>query len=228
MLVTGRRRSALVAAVGAGVFLTACAGREPQGDWVWAGMMELPQAVEAGQLPDSDSNGARLAGQYCSQCHGVPTPQRHSAEDWVPTLRRMFARMEHMSGMGPMRGMMGRGGGMMGGRRRGGGRMPMGMHGVEAPTAEERRAIVEYYRSHALLAVDPAALPAGDGKGAALFRDRCSQCHALPDPARYASEEWPRVVERMRANMERMGVDGLSDAETDAVVGYLQGASVRE
>ena len=210
-----------------GVFLAACRTREPEGTWVRADMMELPEGMQTEDLPEPDSRGARLAARYCSQCHGVPTPKRHSAEDWMPTLRRMFARMDHMSGMGRMRGMMGRGRGMMGGGMmgRGGPPMPMGMHGVDAPSAEERDTNVRYYQSHALRAIDPGALPAAGAEGAGLFRDRCSQCHALPDPAQHTPEEWPGVVERMRDNMKRMGVDGLSEAEATAITGYLQDAS---
>ena len=226
---SGLLRTALGAAVAAALSAAACTSREPQGTWVWAGMMELPEGVEADRLPEPDSTGARLAVRYCSQCHGVPAPTRHSAEDWVPTLRRMFARMEHMSGMGRMRGMMGRGRGRRGGGMAREGRpMPMGMHGVVAPTADERLAIVDYYRSYALSAIRPVELPDGDAEVRALFRDRCSRCHALPDPAQHPPEEWPAVVERMRGNMDRMGVEGLSDAEAAAVVEYLEGASVGE
>lgn len=222
MPVSGLRGLACGAGLAIGLCATACGTREPQGTWVWSGMMELPAGVEAEELPQADSTGARLAARYCSQCHGVPTPLRHSAEDWVPTLRRMFARMEHMSGMGPTRGMMGRGGGRMGGGMGRGRRMPMGMHGVEAPSAEEQRAIVEYYRAHALPAVRPGELPEGDSGARELFRDRCSRCHALPNPAQHTPEEWPAVVDRMRGNMERMGVGGLTDAEAASILEYLQ------
>ncbi len=191
-----------------------CQRGEPDGAWVRADMMTLPEGVSARDLPAPDSRGARLAGEFCSQCHGVPSPKRHSASDWPPTLRRMFVRMDHMSGMG---GMMGRRGGMMG---RGRGDMPMGMHGVDAPSGEEKRVLVEYYTANALRSVEPGALPTGEG--AELFRDRCARCHALPDPAARTPGEWPAVVERMRENMERAGVEGLSDDEADVIVTYLR------
>lgn len=196
-----------------------------EGVWVRADMMELPEGVPARDLPDPDSPGARLVAEYCSQCHGIPTPGRHSAEDWIPTLRRMFARMDHMSRMGGMgRGMMGRG--MMGRGMRGRDRMPMGMHGVRAPTTEQQRLIVEYYQTHALRTIEPATLPTGEG--AALFRDRCSRCHALPNPAQHTPQEWPAVVERMRENTRKMGVGAFSDDEATAIVEYLQRAAAGE
>lgn len=194
----------------------ACQRGQPEGAWVRADMMTLPDGVSASELPAPDSRGARLAGEFCSQCHGVPSPKRHSASDWPSTLRRMFVRMDHMSRMG---GMMGRRGGMMGGR----GDMPMGMHGVDAPSEEEKQVLVEYYTSNALRSIEPGALPTGEG--AELFRDRCARCHALPDPDARAPGDWPAVVERMQENMERAGVEVLSDQEVEAIVGYLRRAA---
>lgn len=200
-----------------GLTALACGDGRPEGLWVRADMMTLPEGVSPDALPDPGSRGAGLAVEYCSQCHGVPSPKRHSASDWVPTLRRMFARMDHMSSMG---GMMG-GRGMMRGRGRGD--MPMGMRGVDAPSGEEEAALAEYYTSNALRSIEPGTLPAGEG--AALFADRCSRCHALPDPGQHAPGEWPAVVERMRENMERAGAEELSDPEAEAIVGYLRRAS---
>lgn len=208
--------TALVLALAA----AACKAGEPEGAWVRADMMTLPAGVRSSELPDPGSRGASLAAEFCSQCHGVPSPKRHSASDWIPTLRRMFSRMDHMSSMG---GMMG-GRGMMRGRGRGD--MPMGMHGVDAPSEEEAAVLVEYYTSNALRSIEPGTLPAGEG--AALFADRCSGCHALPDPGQHGPDEWPAVVERMRENMERAGVEGLSDPEADAIVGYLRRVAAPE
>lgn len=206
------RRPFVIALVLASLIASGCVRDEPEGAWVRADMMTLPDGVPANDLPASDSRGARLAGEFCSQCHGVPSPKRHSASDWEPTLRRMFVRMDHMSGMG---GMMGRRGMMGRGRRD----MPMGMHGVEAPSDEEREVLVDYYTSNALRATEPGALPAGEG--AELFRDRCSRCHALPDPAQHEPGMWSAVVERMRENMRAAGVAELSDEEAAAIAAYL-------
>lgn len=199
-----------------GLAALACGDGRPEGAWVRADMMTLPEGVPASELPDPGSRGADLAVEYCAQCHGVPSPKRHSASDWIPTLRRMLARMHHMSSMG---GRMG-GRGMMGRRR---GEMPMGMHGVDAPSESEETVLVEYYTENALRSIDPAALPAGER--AALFADRCSRCHALPDPGQHGPGEWPAVVERMRENMERAGAEGLSDPEAEAIVEYLRRAA---
>lgn len=171
--------------------------------------MELPEGIPAGELPDPGGRGAGLVATYCGQCHGIPSPRRHAAEDWEATARRMFRRMAHMEGMG---------GGMMGRMR--GGRME-----IEAPTPGEERAILAYLREHAMQSAREETLPGGDGREA--FVRICSRCHALPDPRQRAAEEWPAVVERMRGHMERMEVEGISDAEAGRVVRYLQGASER-
>lgn len=168
--------------------------------------MELPQGIPASELPDPDGRGARLVATYCGQCHGIPSPRRHAAEDWESTARRMFRRMAHMEGMG---GRMGR---MRGGRMQ-----------VEAPTTAEERAILAYLREHAMRGAREESLPAGDGREA--FVRVCSRCHALPDPRQRAAEEWPAVVERMWGHMERMEVEGITDAEADRIVRYLQDAS---
>lgn len=169
--------------------------------------MELPEGIPASDLPDAGGRGAGLVATYCGQCHGIPSPRRHAAEDWEATARRMFRRMAHMEGMG---------GGMMGRMR--GGRME-----VEAPTPGEERAILAYLREHALQGAREETLPGGEGRDP--FVRICSRCHALPDPRQRAAEEWPAVVERMRGHMDRMEVEDVSDAEADRVVRYLQAAS---
>jgi cytochrome c5 len=172
--------------------------------------MELPEGIPAADLPEPDSRGARLVARYCSQCHGIPSPRRHAPEDWEATARRMFRRMDHMQ---HMRGM----GGMMGGG------VHRGMRDVAAPSADEERAILAYLREHAMRGARAEALPAGEGRE--TFGRVCSRCHALPDPAQHTPEEWPAVVARMRENTERMEVEGITDAEAERIVRYLQGAA---
>lgn len=169
--------------------------------------MELPDGVPASELPDPDSRGAGLVASYCGQCHGVPSPRRHTAEDWGSTARRMFRRMAHMEGMGERMGP-----GMRGGRM-----------DVEVPTSEEERAILAYLREHAMRGAREEDLPGGVGREE--FTRICSRCHALPDPRQHDPEDWPAVVDRMRGHMDRMEVQAISDTEADRVVRYLQAAS---
>lgn len=165
--------------------------------------MELPEGIPASRLPDPGSAGARAVERYCSQCHGIPSPRRHSPEDWQAVARRMFLRMEHIQHMG---GMMGR-----------------ATADVSAPGAAERREIVAYLREHAMRGVTEEGLPAGAGRDA--FVRACSRCHGLPDPGQHGPDEWPEVVERMRVNMETMGVEEISDLDAREILRYLRTAS---
>lgn len=175
------------------------------------GMM-LPEGIAAEELPAPDSRGARLAARFCSGCHGIPSPGRYGEGAWPGVLDRMFRRMDRVNRMSRMRDrMMGRGGG---GR----------MMDVETPSADERRDLRAYYRDHALAEAEEDRLPDLEGRDA--FRAACSRCHGLPDPGSRAPQAWPEIVRRMRGHMERTeGIDGLSEAEAEAITGYLQRAS---
>ena len=176
--------------------------------WMGDANMELPTGIPAAELPAPDSRGARLVARYCSACHGIPSPARHAAEDWIPTSRRMFRRMEHMASMEKMMG-----------RR--------GMHGIviEAPTGEEEREILAYLRQFSMASIDESKLSTAAGEAGALFVQTCSRCHALPDPRQHTPEEWPAVVERMRGHMLEMNVGGITDQEAESVVDYLERAA---
>ena len=90
------------------------------------GMMmggEMPRGVDPAQLPEPQSAGARLVNQYCTQCHGLPTPALHSAPGWSPVVGRMNVRMQWMRQNSSM--------------------------GIAAPTPEELQAIYGYMQAHA-------------------------------------------------------------------------------
>lgn len=100
-----------------------CGGR-------WGGMMdgmmmggEMPRGVDPAQLPEPQSTGARLVNQYCTQCHGLPTPALHSPSGWGPVIGRMNARMQWMRQNSSM--------------------------GIAAPTSEELQVILGYMQAHA-------------------------------------------------------------------------------
>jgi cytochrome c5 len=100
-----------------------CGGR-------WGGMTEgmmmggeMPRGVDPALLPEPQSSGARLVNQYCTQCHGLPSPALHSAPGWSPVAGRMNARMQWMRQNSSM--------------------------AIAAPTPEELKAIIEYMQAHA-------------------------------------------------------------------------------
>jgi hypothetical protein len=144
----------------------------------------LPPTFDAAWLPEPQSNGAKLVVAYCVQCHNLPNPAMHHAEKWPSVVQRMVLRMEGKGNMGTLMAEM--------------------MAGVKAPAAEDTRAIIAYLKRHAQKPLDPVRYPEVNQPSGEAFRLACNQCHVLPDPQRYSAAEWPRVVARMRENMEWM------------------------
>jgi len=81
----------------------------------------LPSGIDAAELPDPKSSGARLLARYCIQCHDLPAPALHASNEWPKVLARMEQRMEKMSRMGSML----------------------------SPTGQERSVILNYLKRHA-------------------------------------------------------------------------------
>lgn len=61
-------------------------------------MMGRPTAIGPAELPDPNSDGAKLVTEFCVQCHDLPSPKQHNASGWPPTVDRMYNRMNLMSG----------------------------------------------------------------------------------------------------------------------------------
>jgi len=141
----------------------------------------LPPTFEARQLPEPDSEGARLAQRYCVQCHNLPNPAMHHAAKWRPVVERMVLRMEGRGNMGRLMADM--------------------MAGVKAPAREETAVLVAYLRKHAQAPLDTKRYPEVNRPSGEAFRVACSQCHVLPDPRRHTAAEWRAVVARMQENM---------------------------
>jgi len=51
-------------------------------------------------VPEPQSAGAKLVKQYCTQCHGLPTPAQHTADAWPAVVARMQAHMRETSNNG--------------------------------------------------------------------------------------------------------------------------------
>ncbi len=101
--------------------------------------------------------------------------------------------------------------------------MMHGELGVQSPQESDRIQLLNYLTAHAL----PVAqnLPAGPGKD--TFERVCSRCHQLPDPKTHAGADWPGVIMRMERNMERMKVPGVTNEESQTIIGYLRSVSRR-
>ncbi len=156
---------------------------------------QLPPGINPENLPDPQSTGAQLLAQYCTQCHELPGPGMHTADEWPSVDDRMNRRMRMMSGM---------------------------MHDIKAPADNELRTIVAYLQRHAQKPMDKTKYTDLNTPAGKSFEVMCSQCHALPDPKQHTSDEWQGVVGRMAQNMKTMGKP-IPDRETlETVVEYMQ------
>jgi len=161
---------------------------------------QLPPGIDPEKLPEATSNGAKLLGQYCNQCHELPGPGMHSAEEWPRVVDRMNQRMHMMSGRSMMR------------------MMP----DIKAPSDSELKTLVAYLQKHAQQAIDKTQYRDLNSPAGKAFSATCSRCHALPSPKQHTVEEWPGVVDHMTRNMNVMGKT-VPDRETlETIVGYLQ------
>jgi cytochrome c5 len=136
----------------------------------------MPPGLMPDQLPDASGVGAALMQGYCTQCHALPGPGRHSAEEWPQVLDRMLMLMDVAD----------RFGGLLG--------------NVKAPAADERDLLRRYLVSHALQPMERTP----QGAGASAFESHCGACHVLPDPGQHSLEDWPAVLKRMQRNMSVM------------------------
>lgn len=93
-----------------------------------------PEGLRAESLPDPAAAGARVLAAYCIQCHALPSPAMHAAQDWPSVARRMWVRIDMMHGD----------------------------LGVRTPTAADRIQLLDYLLAHALKVAD--SLPPGRGR----------------------------------------------------------------
>jgi mono/diheme cytochrome c family protein len=164
----------------------------------------------ADDLPEPAARGAGLLQVYCIQCHWLPTPRMHTAEEWRILLPRMYLRSRTLGDRmgGPLTT------GMVGDV------VMAGLTSVEVPSPEHQDSILAYMQRNAL----PGALPGEltDGPGRALFLEQCAICHEAPSPSAHTAAGWDRVVQRMQATMRMMDVEPLTDRQVDSVAEYLR------
>lgn len=160
----------------------------------------LPPGISTEDLPDPDSQGAKLMVGYCTQCHNLPSPFMHTSAEWPAVAQCMFDRISILAGMSSGW---------------------MGMMRMKAPSSEQQEIIVSYLQAHALKPLGPNEIPSPGSPGAAEFKSACSQCHGLPDPKLHTADEWPAVLTRMQFNMRSMGKQVISDKEKNEIAAYL-------
>lgn len=185
---------------------------------VMCGMMNrTPKiGISPDRLPDPASRGAITFARVCSQCHVLPSPKSHSAEEWEALVERMAVRMAMM---GPwMEGSEGSGGWnsddyskMM---RRWMGAKPMGN--------EEKWVILDYLKSHALGVLTETEILALKSKEGETFKKTCSECHDLPDPKLFAAKEWPDQLGKMKVTLKEYDFPPLGKEEEQDILKFLE------
>ncbi len=205
--------------------LTASCQNKASDKSAWpSSLLLMPEGLKKEQMPDPNSEGAKLTVQYCSQCHGIPYPAGHSASDWVVIMRKMMLLTQQSEDLGSR-------GGMMGGMRRGMMRrrnMPMGMMSAKVPTQTEQKEILSYLQANSLKTIEENELPDLSGSQTEEFKNSCSRCHALPSPYQHTAEQWPAVVERMRKRMKDYNMAAITDEEGNSIIKYLQTVAAKQ
>lgn len=172
-----------------------------------------PVSYKQADLPEPNSRGAGLLTAYCVQCHWLPSPKMHAADEWPLLLRRMELRVEtlgdHMGGamtehlMGDV--------------------TMSGFASSYLPEPSDVDSLLAYLQRNALPTVDPGELEAGPESR--FFVEKCSLCHQTPSPDAHTAAEWEATVARMQANRQLTGMDPMSDSEQRRIVAYLAGRS---
>jgi mono/diheme cytochrome c family protein len=174
-----------------------------------------PTNYNPDDLPEPGSRGAGLLQVYCIQCHWLPSPKMHTADEWDYLIRNMLLRaqtLEYRLG-GPLTT------GMVGDV------VMSGLETAEMPTLEQTDSILVYLRRNAMPEAEPGELTAGPGRE--LFLQKCAVCHAPPSPRAHTAAGWDAMVARMRGLMGLMDIEPLNDRQADEIAGYLRERSAR-
>jgi hypothetical protein len=163
------------------------------------GIWVIPKGLNPDALPSPDSRGATMLTLYCVQCHDLPTPVMHTAEEWEVVVNRMEKEMQ---------------------RRRGG-----VLIRVMMPPEKDWQILRSYLTDNAQQPLDESQYPDLATAAGQAFQTTCSQCHAAPDPAQHSPNEWPRVVLRMRNNISAAGLKMPDEKTVDLITGFLKAHS---
>ncbi len=154
----------------------------------------MPPGLMSEQLPEAGGQGALLMEEYCTQCHALPGPGRHTAEEWPQVLERMQVLMDVAD----------RFGGLLG--------------NVKTPSFDEREQLRDYLILYALKPVKTKP----QGVGANAFENYCGDCHALPDMSQYSHIDGSSLIKRMQRNMAVMKYSPPSSDSMMQIQLYLQ------
>ncbi len=164
----------------------------------WAGMDLcqvrkdiVPPGLPTEIIPDKNSKGARLLQQYCTQCHNLPGPGRHTDQEWPGVIARMQRLMEVTHRFGTL------------------------IEDIEVMSAEDKNTLLAYLQEHALVPWKKEH-PAPEA-----YAENCSTCHRLPDPEQHTPQQWSATLERMDRNARIMGKEIITTESRGMIEAYL-------
>ena len=164
-----------------------------------SGIWVIPKGLNPDALPSPDSRGAAMLTLYCVQCHDLPTPAMHTAEEWEVVVNRMEKEMQ---------------------RRRGG-----VLIRVMMPPEKDWQILRSYLTDNAQQPLDESQYPDLATPAGQAFQTTCSQCHAAPDPAQHGPNEWARIVLRMKNNISAAGMEMPDEQTVELITGFLKAHS---
>ena len=159
----------------------------------------IPSGINPVDLPDAKSRGATLLALYCVQCHELPPPAMHTAAEWQKVIDRMKTLLQSRRGGMLMR--------------------------IITPPKKDWGVLKNYLGTHAQVPLDEKQISDLDTPAGKAFQTTCSQCHAAPSPATHTSNEWPRVVLRMKSHIIKMGKSMPNQDSLMQIIKYLQNHS---
>ena len=155
----------------------------------------LPPGIDPSLLPEPKSKGARLLQRYCTQCHYLSGPGRHTAEEWPAVIERMKTRFAmHRQMMGD----------------------------IAVPTESEFKMLTDYLQTYAQKPIDVTRYSDLDTAAGQSFTTTCSRCHVTPDPKQHTAQEWPAVVRRMQKHIFTMHKTVANEATLKRILAFLQ------
>lgn len=161
----------------------------------------IPFGTTPDKLPDPQSKGAVLLANYCNQCHNLPSPKMHSADEWPLRFEKMMDHVRLITGTSV--------------------RLTAGISpDVKIPTYTEKQEIVSYLGKNGFRDL-PANSPLLGEPQAFNVLWFCSVCHAVPDPSQFPADEWGKIVDRMNSYRRKQGRDEMSNADRKAVIDFL-------
>lgn len=159
----------------------------------------IPQGWRGDSLPDAQSEGARHLALYCAQCHDLPPPAMHGADEWPAIVLRMQTYMAQRQG-----GMLIR---------------------LLRPAEKDWQVLQAYLVQNAQQSLSAQQLAAIDDEGGLAFVKFCGQCHAVPDPRQHSPQVWARTVLRMVEQMRQAGKPVPAEDVSETIVDYLRRAA---